>query len=73
MLYCQLSQLYRYWDIAIGKQLLSTLDSLEADTVWSTTSCVLGFSVMGIWPSGTDGTDVNSVDVLADKGLVRVG
>jgi WD40 repeat protein len=51
-----------YWDVRTGKQLLSTTDALEADTVWHTDTCVLGFHVMGIWSKYSDGTDVNSVD-----------
>jgi echinoderm microtubule-associated protein-like 5 len=56
-----------------GKQLLSTHDNLEADTAWNTHSCVLGFNVMGIWPTGSDGTDVNALDVSLTKGLVATG
>ena len=62
-----------YWDVGAGRQFLSTLDSLEADTQWQTETCVLGFPVMGIWPPDSDGTDVNSVDVLPSKGLVATG
>lgn len=56
-----------------GKQLLSTHDSLEADTTWSSHTCVLGFNVMGIWPKGSDGTDVNALDVSEAKGIVATG
>lgn len=62
-----------FWDVLSGKQLLSTFDSLEADTEWDTHSCVLGFNVMGIWPKGSDGTDVNAVDVSRSRGLVATG
>jgi echinoderm microtubule-associated protein-like 6 len=31
-------------------------------TKWATQTCTLGWQVQGIWPSGADGTDVNSVD-----------
>ena len=48
-----------YWDVKSGRQIRSTMDSLEADTSWSTWTCVLGFPVMGIWPPSSDGTDVN--------------
>eukprot|EP00955_Chlamydomonas_euryale_P117744 366495-Chlamydomonas_euryale.AAC.2 len=34
----------------------------QRDTRWATWTCVLGFPVMGIWPPGTDGTDINSCD-----------
>jgi WD40 repeat protein len=62
-----------YWDVTTGKQLLSTTDALESDTIWNTFTCALGFPVMGIWPPNSDGTDVNSVDVLFQKGLVVTG
>lgn len=62
-----------YWDLAAGKQALSSFDSLEADTTWSTASCVLGFNVMGIWPKYSDGTDINAVDVSKDIRLCVTG
>ena len=52
-----------YWSTTSGTQLLSTDDNLEADSEWSTLTCPLGFNVMGMWPLGSDGTDVNAVDV----------
>lgn len=36
------------------------------DVDWSTWTCILGFPVMGIWPDGSDGTDVNAVDRSKD-------
>jgi hypothetical protein len=62
----------RYWDVLRGKQHLSTQDTLEADTTWSTENCILGFGVMGIWPKSADGTDINAVDVLKSKQLVNI-
>jgi hypothetical protein len=29
---------------------------------WNTQTCVLGWGVVGIWPPGADGSDVNSAD-----------
>ncbi len=55
-----------YWDMPSGAPLRSTLDKVEADTDWYSWTCVLGFSVMGIWPEYSDGTDVNSVHKSAD-------
>ena len=46
---------------------------LEADTEWDEWTCVLGFPVMGIWPDGSDGTDVNSVHASNDKQHLVVG
>lgn len=62
-----------YWDIAAGRQLLSTTDALESDTHWSTFTSVLGFNVMGIWPPDADGTDINALEVAYDKGVVLTG
>lgn len=31
-------------------------------TGWYSQTCVLGWGVVGIWPPGADGTDVNSAD-----------
>jgi hypothetical protein len=41
------------------------------DAVFASHSCVVGFSVMGIWPDGADGTDVNALD-RASRGFVKV-
>ena len=41
LLYCT----YSYWDVLTGKQFLSSKDSVEADSLWSTETCVLGFPV----------------------------
>lgn len=46
-----------YWDGNTGKQIAKN----QRDTTWATWTCTLGFPVMGIWPDGSDGTDVNSV------------
>ncbi len=59
-----------FWDIAAGRQLLSSSDALESDTQWATETCTLGFSVMGIWPKNADGTDINAVDVQTSARLV---
>ena len=62
-----------YWDISKGKQLLSSIDAIESDTAWGSYTCPIGFSVMGIWPANADGTDVNSVEVIYNKGIVLTG
>ncbi|CAG9462264.1 unnamed protein product [Pedinophyceae sp. YPF-701] len=53
------SQAYEllYFNPRTGKQVLHP----QRDTQWATWTCPLGFPVMGIWPEGADGTDVNSV------------
>jgi WD40 repeat protein len=61
-----------YWDVAEGKQLLSSNDCIEGDTNWESESCHLGFAVMGIWGGGNQkGTDINSVDVSRGLGVQR--
>ena len=62
-----------YWNVSTGKQILSSTDNIESDTIWNSFTCPLGFPVMGIWPKDSDGTDVNTVDVIFDKGLVVTG
>ena len=56
-----------YWDPVTGKQILAN----QRDALFETWSCALGFPVMGIWPDGSDGTDVNAVD-RAGTGQPRV-
>ena len=52
-----------YWEPSNGNRLRSTFDDLEADTQWDEWSCLLGFPVMGIWPEGCNGLDVNAVSM----------
>ncbi len=33
----------------------------QRDTLWDTYTNILGFSVMGIWQPGSDGTDINAL------------
>ncbi|KAK3262979.1 hypothetical protein CYMTET_28194, partial [Cymbomonas tetramitiformis] len=47
-----------YWNARDGSQVKQN----QRDTDWATWTCILGFPVMGIWPEGSDGTDVNSID-----------
>ena len=42
----------------------------QRDRKWATWTNVLGFAVMGIWPAGSDGTDVNAVDRAPDGSSV---
>ncbi|KAF6256823.1 hypothetical protein COO60DRAFT_1640423 [Scenedesmus sp. NREL 46B-D3] len=46
-----------YFDAATGKQVQQN----QRDTAWASYTNILGFSVMGIWPDNTDGTDINAV------------
>ena len=45
------------WNGTSGKQVTAS----QRDTAWRTWTSILGFPVMGIWPSDSDGTDVNAV------------
>jgi hypothetical protein len=36
-----------YWTLPAGKMCTSSFDTIEADSVWHTNSCVLGFNIMG--------------------------
>ena len=60
-----------YWDVATGKQIKSA--TAVRDTQWSTFTCKLGWPVQGIWSSGVDGTDVNSVCRSPDCTLLVSG
>ena len=49
-----------YWDILSGCKL--TRIRLECkDIDWTTYTCVLGFQVFGVWPEGSDETDINTL------------
>jgi WD40 repeat protein len=77
---CQASELL-FGAAATGKQETSASKladyngQLEDDPelegrVWATQTCKLGWAVQGIWPPGSDTTDINSVDRSADGKLL---
>lgn len=79
--FCALSWTHRYeilyYDADTGRQLIGE----QRHCSWHTWSCVLGFPVMGIFPSNMDGTHINACHrsysgkllVTADDfGLVRL-
>uniref|UniRef100_A0A8D2Q7X7 EMAP like 3 n=1 Tax=Varanus komodoensis TaxID=61221 RepID=A0A8D2Q7X7_VARKO len=49
-----------YWDVAGGCKLLRNRFE-NRDREWASYTCVLGFHVFGVWPDGSDGTDINSL------------
>lgn len=49
-----------YWDITGGCKLLRNRYK-NKDREWATYTCVLGYHVFGVWPEGSDGTDINSL------------
>ena len=46
-----------HWDVRRGAKSKAG----QRDQAWESWTNVLGFPVMGIWPPGSDGTDVNAV------------
>jgi WD40 repeat protein len=56
-----------YWNAENGRQIRSSVDTVEADTDWATWTCVLGFPCMGVWPDSSNGTDVNAVARSHDR------
>jgi WD40 repeat protein/Ca2+-binding EF-hand superfamily protein len=60
-----------YWESAQGNQIRNLMS--VRDVKWHTNTCLLSWGVQGIWPSGADGTDVNSVDRSPDGKLLVSG
>ena len=52
-----------HFDPKTGRQIQAN----QRDTTWATRTSPLGFDVMGVWPPGADGTDVNACDVSAAR------
>jgi microtubule-associated protein-like 6 len=55
-----------YWDMTQGKQMTSGASQLR-DESWNEFTCVLGWSVQGIWQKGMDGSDINMVSRSTTK------
>lgn len=47
--------------------------SLSDPSIWETATCKLGWEVMGVFPAGADGTDINSVDANNDRTRIAAG
>jgi microtubule-associated protein-like 6 len=60
-----------FWNAVDGTQIRSPTS--VRDEAWATWTCTLGWPVQGIWPSGADGTDINSVDRSPDGTLIASG
>ncbi|KAM8938631.1 echinoderm microtubule-associated protein-like 3 [Pelodytes ibericus] len=60
-----------YWDIAGGCKLLRNRFE-SRDREWATYTCVLGYHVFGVWPEGSDGTDINSLSRSRGMTLISV-
>ncbi|XP_067844915.1 echinoderm microtubule-associated protein-like 4 isoform X2 [Heptranchias perlo] len=60
-----------YWDIQNGCKLIRNRSECR-DMEWYTYTCVLGFHVFGVWPEGSDGTDINALCRSHSKKVVAV-
>nr|XP_020446483.1 echinoderm microtubule-associated protein-like 1 isoform X4 [Monopterus albus] len=60
-----------YWIPSVCKQVVSV--EATRDIEWATYTCTLGFHVFGLWPDGSDGTDINAVSRSNNKSLLVTG
>ncbi|MBZ3873889.1 Echinoderm microtubule-associated protein-like 4 [Sciurus carolinensis] len=60
-----------YWDIANGCKLIRNRSDCK-DIDWTTYTCVLGFQVFGVWPEGSDGTDINALVRSHNRKVIAV-
>ncbi|NXY59554.1 EMAL1 protein, partial [Callaeas wilsoni] len=60
-----------YWIPSACKQVVSV--ETTRDIEWSTYTCTLGFHVFGVWPEGSDGTDINAVCRSHGRKLLSTG
>ncbi|XP_042301151.1 echinoderm microtubule-associated protein-like 4 isoform X5 [Sceloporus undulatus] len=60
-----------YWDIPAGCKLMRNRSECK-DIDWTTYTCVLGFQVFGVWPEGSDGTDINALVRSHNRKVIAV-
>ncbi|NXA46222.1 EMAL1 protein, partial [Nothocercus julius] len=60
-----------YWIPSACKQVVSV--ETTRDIEWATYTCTLGFHVFGVWPEGSDGTDINAVCRSRGRKLLSTG
>ncbi|KAM9564760.1 echinoderm microtubule-associated protein-like 4 isoform 6-T6 [Guaruba guarouba] len=60
-----------YWDIPSGCKLIRNRSDCK-DIDWTTYTCVLGFQVFGVWPEGSDGTDINALVRSRNRKVIAV-
>ncbi|XP_037663698.1 echinoderm microtubule-associated protein-like 4 isoform X3 [Choloepus didactylus] len=60
-----------YWDISHGCKLIRNRSGCK-DIDWTTYTCVLGFHVFGVWPEGSDGTDINALVRSHNRKVIAV-
>ncbi|XP_036383150.1 echinoderm microtubule-associated protein-like 4 isoform X2 [Megalops cyprinoides] len=60
-----------YWDVPNGCRLIRNRSECK-DVDWATYTCVLGFHVFGVWPEGSDGTDINALIRSHNRKLIAL-
>ncbi|XP_041668066.1 echinoderm microtubule-associated protein-like 1 isoform X6 [Cheilinus undulatus] len=60
-----------YWIPSVCKQVVSV--ETTRDIEWATHTCTLSFHVFGLWPDGSDGTDINAACRSSSKSLLVTG
>ncbi|XP_029449169.1 echinoderm microtubule-associated protein-like 4 isoform X2 [Rhinatrema bivittatum] len=60
-----------YWHIPSGCKLIRNRSDCK-DIAWATYTCVLGFQVFGVWPEGSDGTDINALVRSHNRRVIAV-
>ncbi|XP_024897889.1 echinoderm microtubule-associated protein-like 1 [Pteropus alecto] len=60
-----------YWVPSACKQVVSV--ETTRDIEWATYTCTLGFHVFGVWPEGSDGTDINAICRAHERKLLSTG
>ncbi|XP_074060678.1 echinoderm microtubule-associated protein-like 4 isoform X1 [Macrotis lagotis] len=60
-----------HWDIPSGCKLIRNRSDCK-DIDWTTYTCVLGFQVFGVWPEGSDGTDINALVRSHNRKVIAV-
>jgi len=62
-----------FYDVEAQQQVTDGCVSLVDQAMWQTSTCKLGWEVMGVFHQGMDGTDINSVDVCKDRRHIVAG
>ncbi|KAF6771582.1 hypothetical protein AHF37_09212 [Paragonimus kellicotti] len=57
-----------FWTAHDCRQVVSPSSLRDLD--WATHTCTLSWSVVGIWPDGADGTDINACTVYTNSALL---
>ncbi|XP_070398899.1 echinoderm microtubule-associated protein-like 4 isoform X3 [Nothobranchius furzeri] len=60
-----------YWDIESNCDLIRNRSECK-DIDWVTYTCVLGYHVFGVWPEGSDGTDINALERSHNRRVIAL-